>query len=153
MVEFSYCACLFFHGVYINGIKVWVTFATRFLPSIQSHCFELQGQVASIFTFLSHVPVKYALLKCLRCYGKKKWHENTVVRKLQGTVMYGPKKDAQLEPCIVDSVSISPQLRGVIWVITLLRSTALQNMTLLSCVNFVTKSFQDFTLYDNINLW
>ena len=68
----------------------------------------------------------------------------------QEILMYGTKRDAQLEPCILSSVQISPLLPRMTLTFFLLNSTAPQNLSLLSCVKFAMKSFQDFALYVNI---
>ena len=73
-----------------------------------------------------------------------------MVPKLQETILYVTRKDVQLEHCSVLIVPISPQNPKVIWIIILLRSIAPQNLMSPSSVNFLIKSFQDFTLYVNI---
>ena len=64
--------------------------------------------------------------------------------------LYATKRDVQLEHCIVPKVSISPQNHKMTWINNLLRSTTPQNLMSLSSVKVVIKSFQDFTLYVNI---
>ena len=81
---------------------------------------------------------------------KEKLHVKIVVPKLQETILYGIRRDVQLEHCIVPNVPISPQNHRMICITILLRSTVPQNLMSLSSVNFVIKSFQDFTLYVNI---
>ena len=81
----------------------------------------------------------------------RKWklHVKIVVLILQETILHGTRKEAQLEHCIVTSVpvpSLLPRLKGII---ILLQGPLNQNLPLISSVNFVIKSFQDFTLYVN----
>ena len=70
-----------------------------------------------------------------------------VVPKLQGTFLYGTRRDVQLEHCIVPNVPFSPRIQKKILIIMLLRNTAPENLMSPSGVNFAIKSFQDFTLY------
>ena len=81
---------------------------------------------------------------------RKNLHVKIVVPKLQGTILYGTKRDVQLEHYIVPNVPISPQNPKMIWITILLRSTVSQNLISPSSVNLAVKSFQDFTLYVNI---
>ena len=64
--------------------------------------------------------------------------------------MYGIRRVVLLEHCIVLSVPISPQNPEVICFIIMLRNIAPQNLITLSSVSFVIESFQDFTLYVDI---
>ena len=81
---------------------------------------------------------------------RKKLQVKIVVTKLQETILYGTRRVVLLVHCIVLNVPISPQNPKTIWITILLRSTAPQNLISLSNVNFAFKSFQDFTLYVNI---
>ena len=74
----------------------------------------------------------------------------TVVPKLQETLFYGTRGDAQLEPCFVLSVPMSPLYPRMTWILILLKNTAPQNLSLISSKNFVINCFQGFTLYVNI---
>ena len=56
------------------------------------------------------------------------------------------KKRCSFGQCIVPNNPILPQNRKMIWITILLRSAAPQNLMSPSSVNFVMKSFQDFTL-------
>ena len=73
-----------------------------------------------------------------------------MVFNLQETFLYVIGRDVLLVHCIVPIVPISPQNPKVIWIIILLRSIAPQNLKSPSSLNFVIKSFQDFTLYVNM---
>ena len=73
-----------------------------------------------------------------------------VVTKLQETILYVTRIDVQLEHCIVLTVPISTQNLKVIWIIILLRIIVRENLMSPSSVNIVIKSFQEFTLYFNI---
>ena len=73
-----------------------------------------------------------------------------VVPKLQEAILYVTGRDIQLEHFIVPNVPISPQNLKMIWITILLRNTAPQNLMSPSNLNFANKSFQDFTLYVNI---
>ena len=78
---------------------------------------------------------------------EEKLHVKIVVPKLQEKILYATRRDVQLEHCVVPNVPISPQNPKLIQITILLRSTAPQNLMSPSSVNFVIKSFQDFTLY------
>ena len=73
-----------------------------------------------------------------------------VVPKLQTLISPVTRRVVLLVHCNVPTVPISPQNRKLIWITILLRSTAPQNLMSLSSVNFVIKSFPDFTPYVNI---
>ena len=88
-------------------------------------------------------------IEMLRWSENEKLHVKIVVLILQETILHGTRKEAQLEHCIVTSVpvpSLLPRLKGII---ILLQGPVNQNLPLISSVNFVIKSFQDFTLYVN----
>ena len=72
-----------------------------------------------------------------------------VVPKQQSSTLHVTKRDVLLEHCIVRNVPISPRNHKMIWTTILLRSTAPQNLVSPSSLNFVIKSFQNFTLYLN----
>ena len=80
----------------------------------------------------------------------EKLHVKIVVPKLQSLILRVTGKDVQLEHCFVPTVPPSQQSPKMISITILLRSTAPQNLKSPSNVNFVIKSFQDFTLYVNI---
>ena len=127
--------------------KIAKILARNFSPIFLLRCYR---QVASIFTFISDHFVKLLLLKCLRSIKTRKLHVRIVVPKLQKLILPVTRRDVQLEHCIVPNVPISPQNPEVIQITILLRSIAPQNLMLPSSVNFVIKSFQDFTFYVNI---
>ena len=131
----------------VFGKKFAKTLATNFLPLFLLHCYH---QVASIFTFISAYFVKLLFLKCLRSIETRKLYMRIVVPKLQSLVLRVTRRDVQLEHCIVPNVPISPQNPKLIRITILLRSTAPQNLISPSSVNLAFKSFQDFTLYVNI---
>ena len=130
-----------------DGKKFAKILALNFSPLFHLHCYR---QVASIFTFISDYFVKLLLLKCLRSIETKKLHVRSVVPKLQKLVLPVTRRDVQLEQCFAPNVPISPRNPEMIWITILLRSIAPQNLMLPSSVNFVIKSFEDFTLYVNI---
>ena len=132
-----------FHGVFHIWEKIAKTPAINFLPLFHLHCYR---QVTSIVTFILDYFVKMLLLKCLRSMETKKLHMRTVLPKLQSLILRVTRRDVQLEHCIVLNVPISSQNPKLIWITILLRSTAPQNLVSTSNVNFVFKSFQDFTL-------
>ena len=51
-----------------------------------------------------------------------------MVPELQETIVYGTRRDVQLEHCIVPNDPISPQNPKMIWITMLLRSTTPQNL-------------------------
>ena len=65
-------------------------------------------------------------------------------------MLYGTRRVVLLVHCIVPTVPISPQNPRLNGITILLKSTAPQNLMSPSSVFFVIKSFQDFTLYVNI---
>ena len=89
-------------------------------------------------------------MNSLRYSAKKKLRVKNVVPKLQETILYGTRRDVQLEHCIVPIVPSSPQNPKTILITTLLRSTVPQNLISPSSINFAFMSFQDFTLYVNV---
>ena len=127
-----------------GNFRRWEKIATNFSPLFHLHCYR---QVASIFTFISDYFVKLLLMKCLRSIETRKLQVRKGVSKLRNLILTVTRRDVQLEHCIV---SISPQNPKMIWITILLRSTAPRNLMAPSSVNFVIKSFQDFTLYVNI---
>ena len=85
-----------FSRSYENSVK---TLATDFAPLFLLHCYN---QVAKIVTLIFGI---FCLLqKCLRYFEKKKFLVNIVEPKLQETILYHTKRDAQLEPYIAPSV-------------------------------------------------
>ena len=76
---------------------------------ITLHCYnQLAKIVAKSFKLF------YLLQKCLPSYERKKLLVNIVVPKLQETILYDNKGDAQLEPYIVPSV---PTFQHCPWMI------------------------------------
>ena len=132
---------------FVNGENNIKILATKFSPLFLLHCFS---QVVSIFTFISDLFVRLLILECLRSMETKKLHMRIVVPKLQSLILPVTRRDVQLEHCIVPPVPISRQSPKMIWITILLRSTAPQNLKLPLNVNVAFKSFQDFTLYVNI---
>ena len=141
-----YMVALSFHGNFRRWEKNAKKLATNFSPLFHLHCYL---QVASIFTFISDYFVKLLILKCLRSIETRKRHVRIVVPKLQSLSWRVTKRDVQLEHCTVPNVPISPQNRKMIWVTFLIKSPAPRKLMSPSSVNFVNKSFQDFTLYVN----
>ena len=143
-------------GISFYGI-VWIflvnwdynikVLATNFSPLFLFHCYS---QVASIFTFISDYSVKLLLLKCLLQTDTRKLHVRIVVPKLQSSILRVTKRDVLLVHGIVPNVPVSPQNPKMISITILLRSTATRNLMSPSSVNFLIKSFQDLTLYVNI---
>ena len=131
----------------VDGKKIAEKVATNFLPLFLLHCYR---EVSSIFTFISDYFVKLLILKCLRAIETRKLHVRIVVPKLHNLVLPLTRRDVELEHCIVPNVPISPQKLEMILITILLRSIAPQNLMLSSSVNLVIKSFQDFTLYVNM---
>ena len=86
----------------------------NFSPLFHLHCYR---QVASIFTFTADFFVKLLILKRLRYSEKKKLHVNIVVPKIQETILYGRRRDVQLEHCFVANVPVSPQNHKLISII------------------------------------
>ena len=99
----------------------------------------LQFHFASIFTFISDHSVKHFLLKCLLYIDMREFYVRIVIPKLHSLILSVTRRVVLLVHCIVRNLPISPQNHKVIWI-----------FTLPSSVNFVIKSFQDLTLYDNI---
>ena len=73
-----------------------------------------------------------------------------VVPKLKSLILPITRRVVLLVHCIVSTVLISPKNPKLIWITILPRSTVPQNLMSPSSVNFVIKSFKDFTLYVNI---
>ena len=121
--------------------------ATNFSSLFNLHCYH---QVASIFTLISDYFVNLLLLKCLHSIETKKLLVRIVVPKLQSLILGVTGRDVQLEHCVVPTVPISQQSTKTTWITILLRSTAPQNLKSPLYANFAIKSFQDFTLYVNI---
>ena len=63
--------------------------------------------------------------------------------------LYATRRVVLLVHCIAPTFPNSPQNPKMIWITILLKNTALQNPMSPSSVNFIIKSFQDFTLYVN----
>ena len=80
--------------------------ATSFSPLFLLYC---HNQVAKIVTYISDYSVYYK-----NAFEKKKLLLKIVVPKLQETLLYDPKKDAQLEPCIAHSVPTFQHCRKMI---------------------------------------
>ena len=93
---------LSFHGVFwnfpVNGEYTIKILAIKFLAKGPLYCYY---QVAKIVTFTSDFSVYYknAFVKPKR----KKLHVKIELPKLQETLLYDTKRDAQLEPCIAPS--------------------------------------------------
>ena len=121
----------------------------KYLLQTFRHFFICNRQVTSMFTFFSDYPAKLLFLKSLRSIEMNKLLVTTVVPKLQSLILRVTRRVVLLVHCIVPHVPISPQNPKMIWITILLRSTAPQNLMSPSNVNFVFKSFQDFTLYVN----
>ena len=81
---------------------------------------------------------------------EKKTHVTIVVPKIQEAILYGTRRIVLLVHCIIPIVPLSPQNHKMIWITILLRNPALQNLMSPLSVIFLIKSFQDFTLYVNI---
>ena len=75
---------------------------------------------------------------------------NFVVPKLQSLILLVTRRVVLLLHCFVPNVLISPKNSIITSKIILLKNTAAQNLSLLLSKNFVSKSFQYFTLDDNI---
>ena len=135
--------------LFIGNFRRWKTFwaklAIHFLPLYLLHCYS---HLASKFCFVPDRSVKQLIMKSLRYSKKKQTHVKIVVPKLQETVMYGNRRDSQLQPCILHSVPFSPLLPRMVSVVTMLKNTAPQSLSLPTGVNFVIKTLQDFTLHD-----
>ena len=89
-------------------------------------------------------------LKCLHSIETEKLLIKIVVPKLQSLTLLVTKRVVLLAHCILLNVPNSPQNHKMISVTILLGRTAPQNLMSSSSVNFVIKSFQDFTLYVSI---
>ena len=127
-----------------NNLKL---LATIFSPLFLLHCYS---QVASTFTFISDYSVKLLFLKCPVYIDTRKLHVRFVVPKLQSLILRVTRKDILPVHYTVPNVPISPQNPKKIWFTIMLRCTAPQNLMSPSSVSFVFKSFQDYTLYVNI---
>ena len=136
-----------FYGIFRRRGKIAILLATNFSPLFHLHCYR---QVAWLFTFIFDYFVKFLLLKCLRSIETRKLHVRIVVPKLQNLSLPVTRSVVLLVHCIVPNVPISPQNPKMIWITILLRSTAPRFLMSPSSVNFAFKSFQDFTLYVNI---
>ena len=135
------------HEIFRIWVKICKKNASNFSPRFHLHCCS---QVAYISTLISDQSVYYLLLKSLLFIDKRKLHVKIVVPKLQNLIFPVTKRVVLLVHCNVSNVPISQQNPKMIGFTTLLRSTALQYFMSPSIVNFVTKSFQDLTLYVNI---
>ena len=131
----------------VDGKKFAKILATNFSPFFHLHCYR---QVASIFTFISDYFVKLLLLKCLSSTETRKLHVRIVVPNQQNLILPCHKKICSVGTMYVPNVPISPRNPEMIWNTILPGSIAPQNLMLRSSVNFVIKSFQDFTLYLSI---
>ena len=100
--------------------------------------------------FFSDYSVKLLLLKSLCLIETKKLLVTIVVSKLQRLILRVKRRVVLLVHCFVPKVPVSPQNPKMISITILLRSTAPKNLMSPSSVNIVNKSFQDFTLYVNI---
>ena len=67
-----------------------------------------------------------------------------VVPKLQETILYGTRRDVQLEHCIVLNVPISPKDHKMVWITILLRSLPPHNLMSPSSVNFFYQELPGF---------
>ena len=130
----------------VKGKNYFKTLATNFSPLIHSHCYS---QVASIFTLIWDHSVKHFLPKCLLKIDTRNLHARIVVPKLQSLIFRVTRRVVLLVYCIVPNVPISQQNQSDLNYNIAKKHNA-QNLSLLSSVNFVIKSFQDFTLYVNI---
>ena len=128
-------------------ILYWVALAWFFSPWILSHCY---CQVDKIFTLISDYSSKLMILKCLISIQTKQLLVAIEVHKLQSLILLVTRRIVLLVQCILPKVPIFQQNPWITWIIKLLKTKSPQNLILASSVNFVIKSFQDFTLYDNI---
>ena len=133
--------------VFRSWEKLFINTDYKFFAFFGLHRYR---QMASIFTFLWEYSVKFLLLTCLRSIKTRKVTcDNSGAQTTQPNIARHKKR------CSVGTLycthcpyfSANSQL---ISITILLRSTAPQNLMLLSSVNFVFKTFQDFTLYVNI---
>ena len=131
----------------VEGKKIAKKLTKNFLLLFHLHCYR---QVASIFTFISDYFVKLLLLKCHRSIETRKLHVRIVVPKLQKLILPVTRIDVKLGHCSVPNVPVSPHNPEMILISILLRRIPPQNLMLPSIVNFVIRSFQDFTIYFNI---
>ena len=90
------------------------------------------------------------IIEMLSLIRKEKVTVKIVVTKLQETILCGTRRVVLLVHYVVPNVPISSQSPKTIWITILLRSTAPRKLISPSSVNFAFKSFQDFTLYVNI---
>ena len=109
---------------------------------LQSNCFNFSVH-SRLFCLRPFLQMPYL-------YRYEKLHVRIVVPKLQSSIFPVTRRVALLVHCIVSNVPISPQNPKMICITILLRSSAPRNLMSPSSVNFVIKSFQDYTLYVNI---
>ena len=131
----------------VYGEKYAKILAKKFSPFFHLPCYL---QFGSINTSFWDYFVKLLILKCLRPYETEKLLVTIVVPKLQSLILGVTRRDDQLEHFNVPNVPISPRNPKKKWITKLLRSTAPQNLMSPWSVNFVNKSFLDFTFYVNI---
>ena len=109
----------------IYETNYWKVLGTFFRSMFRLQCYS---QPSSTFTFLLVDSGKFLFLKCFHSINTKKILSTIVVRKLQSLILLVTRRLAQLEPCIVPSVPISPQNPRVVWSIMSIRNTVLPNL-------------------------
>ena len=117
-------------------------FAIISFALLPSSCFNIYVYFRSICST--------PLLKCLLHIDTRKLDVRIVVPKLQSLILRVTRIVVLLVHCIVPNVPISSQNHKLIWITILLGGTVPQNLMSPSSVNFVIKSFQDFTHYVSI---
>ena len=117
-------------------------FAIFLFALLQSSCFNLHVYFRLFYqTTIIEMP---SLIR------KKITRENCGTQNTRNSIVRH-KKSFSAVHCILLTLPIFPQNPKTIWITTLLRSTVPQNLMSPSSVNIVFRSFQDFTLYVNID--
>ena len=137
-----------FSGIFwsflVNGEYNIKTLAIKFSLIFLLHCYNQVAKfVTKIFNFFC------SLQKSLRSIETRKLHVKIVVFKLQNSIFRVTRRVVLLVHCVVANVPISSQNHKMLWIIILPRSTAPQNLILISSVNFVMQNFLALMLYVN----
>ena len=122
-----------------------VTLATDFLLLSLLHCYS---QVATICTFSSDCSVKH-LFSNVFVKPKKKLPIKVVVPKLQETILYGTRRDVQLEHFIALHVPTSQQRLRLTWFFTYLRKIQECEQKTHTSRKFVCRNSLAFMRYEN----
>ena len=129
----------------IYGLKYWATLYTHFRHLLS--CIATDNWLKN-FTLSTFFSIELILLNFFRSIATTNLILKLVLTK-RHKIFLCVKRNIPLGLCFEPSVLPFPQKPQMVWIIILLRKTALQNMMLPSSVNFVTEKFHTFPLYVN----